>query len=56
MKEYIVCWAINLDAESPREAAEKALRIQRDPASIATVFVVYGEQGNEITVDLSDEP
>lgn len=55
MKDYIVCWAINLDAETPRKAAEKALQIQRDPASIATVFVVYGEEGDEIIVDLPDE-
>jgi hypothetical protein len=36
----LVRWEINIDADSPREAAEFALEIQRDPSSIATVFNV----------------
>lgn len=39
-KSYRVTWEIDIDAASPREAAEKALHIQRDPDSIATVFTV----------------
>lgn len=38
MSEYLVTWAINVEADSPEEAAELALEIQRDPESIATVF------------------
>jgi hypothetical protein len=38
--EYRVKWEIDVDARSPREAAHKALKIQRDPESIATVFEV----------------
>lgn len=38
--EYRVTWVIEVEAESPREAAEEAQRIQRDPDSLATVFVV----------------
>lgn len=40
MPEYIVTWTIDIDADSPRDAAEQALAIQRDPASIAAVFSV----------------
>jgi hypothetical protein len=37
---YLVTWQIEVDADSPRDAAKKALEIQRDPTSIATVFNV----------------
>lgn len=40
MNTYLVTWEITIDAESPKEAAEKALSIQRNPSSIATVFSV----------------
>lgn len=40
MGEYHVEWEIQLDAESPQDAAWKALAIQRDPSSIATLFGV----------------
>lgn len=45
-RTYLVTWEIDIEADSPREAAEKALRIQRDPESIATVFAVT-ESGHE---------
>jgi hypothetical protein len=37
---YTVKWLIEVEAETPKEAAEKALKIQRDPESIATFFDV----------------
>lgn len=37
---YRVQWAIDLDAQSPEDAARKALAVQRDPESIATSFEV----------------
>jgi len=40
MATYFVEWNIELDAESHLEAAKEALRIQRDPDSIATIFTV----------------
>lgn len=43
-KEYLVVWQIDITARDHKEAAERALAIQRDPGSIATVFDVY-EQG-----------
>jgi hypothetical protein len=44
MPEYTVTWVMGgIDAESPREAAEKALTIHRNPESIAVVFTVTQE-------------
>lgn len=40
MPEYVVTWTNDITADSPREAAELALAMQRDPTSIATVFEV----------------
>jgi hypothetical protein len=40
MSEYEVVWAINVEADNSIDAAKKALIIQRDPRSIATVFEV----------------
>ena len=46
-----VRWEIDVDARTAREAAGKALRIQRDPRSIATVFDVR-HKGKTVRVDL----
>ena len=54
MPEYHVTWEIDLDAESPREAAEKALHIHRNPESIATVFDVTDETGHTERIDLDE--
>ncbi len=40
---------IDIEADSPRQAALKALKIQRDRNSMATVFEVNGER-----IDLSE--
>lgn len=40
MKTYRVAWIIDIDADTPREAAQLALDIQRDSDSIATCFAV----------------
>jgi len=40
MTTYKVRWEIDIDADNVIEAAEKALAIQRDPNSTATVFEV----------------
>ena len=54
MNEYEVTWTITIDAESPREAAEKALEIQRDKRSCATVFDVESstDRHDAATIDL----
>jgi hypothetical protein len=41
LHEYRVVWEIDIHATSPRQAARKALAIQRDASSLATVFDVY---------------
>ena len=46
---YRVKWEIDIEADSPRQAAVKALEIQRDRNSMATVFEVNGER-----IDLSE--
>lgn len=41
LKEYRVTWSIDIgECSSPREAAEKALEVQRTSGSQATVFEV----------------
>lgn len=40
-RTYWVIWELGpVEAASPRQAAEEALQIQRDPASVATVFTI----------------
>ena len=41
MREYRVRWEIDIEADTPEEAAALALAIQRKPDSIATVFDVW---------------
>ncbi len=48
--KYRVTWEIDIDAKSPRAAAQEALRIQRDSESIETVFSVR-ETKSEIPLD-----
>lgn len=58
MPTYLVTWEIDIDADSPREAAEKALAIQRNPESTATVFQVLEQdtENDTETIDpVSDE-
>ncbi len=55
MTDYYIEWSIDLEAETAREAAQKALEIMRDPSSIATVFRIYDEDGNPVQVDLQEE-
>ena len=54
MPTYFVTWEIALDADSPREAAEKALAIQRNPESTATVFGVmqFDTEDDKELIDL----
>lgn len=54
MPEYLIEWTIELDAESPEDAARAALAIQRDPDSLATMFKVYGEDGKYVVIDLAE--
>lgn len=51
MHYYLVTWQIELEAESPEDAARQALAIHRDPDSAATVFDVQSEAGDVRTFD-----
>lgn len=53
MKSYRVIWEIDIEAESPEDAAREAMLIQHDPTSWASVFDVYDADGNQTQVDLS---
>lgn len=56
MKTYRVTWEIDIDANSEREAAQAALKIQRDKESAATVFDVQAEDSSRaVHVDLNME-
>lgn len=54
MPQYRVTWEIDIEAETPEEAARKALAIQRNPASTATVFNVTAEDGEMEDVDITE--
>ncbi len=56
MNHYLVKWEIDIDAETPEEAAKKALEIHRDPESCATVFEVYDVANgiHGVTVDAEE--
>jgi hypothetical protein len=51
-QEYRVRWEIDIDAETPEEAAREARKCIQDPGSIATIFSVVDKDGRETTVDL----
>jgi len=40
METYRVRWTVDVDAESPEDAAQQALEMQRDDTSIALCFSV----------------
>lgn len=46
MPSYYVSWDIQVDADSPEDAALQALDTHRDPESTATVFLVTDEDTN----------
>ncbi|MEJ8639950.1 hypothetical protein [Streptomyces sp. MS2.AVA.5] len=54
MPECHVTWEIDLNAADPVDAARKALAIQRNAASWATVFTVHGDT-QTATVDLDPD-
>lgn len=52
LKSYKVTWVIDIDAESPEEAASVAQTVQRDRNSTANVFYISDESNKEVIVDL----
>ena len=53
--EYHVMWEIDIEADTPEEAARIALDIQRNPESTATVFTVTDEEDEMTNIDLIDD-
>ena len=54
--EYRVIWEIDIEAESPKAAAEEALNIQQDKGSEARVFKVTNPITNkEYLIDLLED-
>lgn len=53
-RSYRVSWVIDVDADSPRDAAWKARRAATRPGSIATVYSVEDRTTGETTeIDLT---
>jgi hypothetical protein len=54
---FRVIWEIDIDADDPKEAARKALKIHRDPESIADSFQVHHESlpSGGVTFDLEED-
>ena len=53
--DYRVSWKIDVDAETPDEAAATARIIQLDRGSLANVFTVTDSEGNDVTVTVAAE-
>lgn len=54
MTNYLVKWEIDIDADTPEEAAQKAREAQH-PITYSTVFDIYDEKGEFIKqVDVGD--
>jgi len=49
---YRVIWEIDIEADTPEEAAAEALAIQRDPCSFLPVFEVRYPNGRWTYVDM----
>jgi len=49
MSDHHVVWKIDIEADSPREAAVIARNIQKDPGSYATIFEVTENSPNQTT-------
>lgn len=52
MKKFRVIWEIDVFSDNFEGAAKEALKIQRDPDSTATIFIVKPERGDPVEVDL----
>lgn len=54
-QRYLVTWEMDIYAETPREAAEKAWGHMRAQDSTANVFTVLNKDGDTTLVDLLEE-
>ena len=54
-QRYLVIWEMDIYADSPREAVEKAWGHMRAPDSIANVFNVLDRSGVGTIIDLEEQ-
>jgi hypothetical protein len=54
MTLFRVIWEIDIDAETPEDAAKQALGIQRDRDSNGTIFDCIDEYGNAHRIDVTE--
>ena len=54
-QRYLVTWEMDIYADSPWEAAEKAWGHMRHPHSIANYFEVFDQDGKATTIDLEEQ-
>ena len=52
---YRVQWEMDIDADTPQEAAQKAFEYVNLPGTTANVFDVYDESGEVLRVDLMED-
>jgi hypothetical protein len=50
-----VIWTIDIDVDSPREAALAARQLQQDKESFTHLFVVVDEHGEKMIFDFDEE-
>ena len=48
MTTYRVVWEIDIEADTPADAARQAREIQLDPTNIASCFHVFKSRGGEL--------
>jgi hypothetical protein len=51
---YRVTWMIDVEADSPQDAATSARATQLNPNSIATIFTVESRDGTALCIDTDD--
>jgi hypothetical protein len=55
--EFRVIWEIDIEAESPKEAAQEARVIQLTPGMSATIFDVWAHAARKMhRIDLKEQP
>lgn len=53
--QFVVEWSIDIEADTPLEAAAEAFRIMQKPGTLANVFDVVSTDGIRHHIDLEEE-
>ncbi len=54
-QHYEVTWTLDVEADSPREAAELALAFQHDQSRTATFFIVEDDLNTTYHINLENQ-